>query len=529
MKRRDFLAAGTAAAAGALAAPRLSRAQDSRVLRFVPQANLSSLDSVAGTQYVVRNASLMVWDTLYGIDSTITPKPQMAEGHEVSPDFKTWTFKLRPGLKWHDGAPVLSRDVVASLNRWMVRDTMGQRIKASLEAMEALDDRTVRIRLNAPFPKMLFALGKNNPPLALIMPERIAQTDPFKLITEYVGSGPMVFNKNEWVPGSRAVFERFAGYEPRAEAADWLAGGKRMLFDRIEWLILPDDATKAAALQNGEVDWWENPIPDLVPLLKRNRNITVDIADPLGNIGSFRINHLHPPFNDARVRRAVMMALDQEDYMRAVVGDDETLWKRLPSFFTPGTPVYSEEGGDLLKGPRRYDEAKRLLAEAGYKGEKIVLCVATDVHITKAQGDVTADLLGKIGMNVDYQALDWGTVGARRAKKDPPSQGGWHIFHTWHAGADCLNPGPYTALDAGGDKAWFGWPKSDAVQQGIATWYEAPDLAAEKAAIASLNRAAMQDVVYIPTGFFLGYQAWRKNISGVVKAPFPVFWGVQKT
>ena len=509
--------------------PRLSRAQNSRVLRFVPQANLSTLDAVAGTQYVVRNASLLIWDTLFGIDSALTPKPQMAESYENSPDFKVWTIKLRTGLKFHDGEPVLSKDVVASLSRWMVRDTMGQRIKASMDEMVAVDDRTVRIKLNKPFPKMLFALGKSNAPVAEIMPERIAKTDPFQLIKEYVGSGPMSFKKDEWVPGSKAVFEKFAGYEPRAEAADWISGGKRMMLDRIEWLILPDDATKAAALQNGEVDWWENPIPDLVPLLKRNRNINLDISDPLGNIGSLRINHLHPPFNDVRARRAIMMALNQEDYMRAVVGDDETLWKMLPSYFTPGTEVYTEAGGDILKGPRRYDEAKRLLAEAGYKGEKIILCVATDVQITKAEGDVTADLLQKIGMNVDYQALDWGTVGARRAKKDPPSQGGWHIFHTWHAGADCVNPAPYTAMAANGDKAWFGWPTSAAVEAGIGSWYDAPDLAAEKAAIIDINKAAFDDVIYGPTGFFLQYQAWRKNISGVVKAPFPVFWGVQKT
>ena len=528
MKRRDFL--GTAAAAtGSLAMPRLANAQNARVLRFVPQANLSSLDAIAGTQYVVRNASLLIWDTLFGVDANLVPKPQMVEAWEMADDNKTWTFKLRDGLRFHDGEPVLSRDVAASLNRWMARDTMGQRIKASLAAMEIPDDRTIRLRLNKPFPKMLFALGKNNAPVAEIMPERIAKTDPFQLITEYVGSGPMVFKKDEWVPGSKAVFERNAAYQPRPEAAEWLSGGKRMMFDRIEWLILPDDATKAAALQNGEVDWWENPIPDLVPLLKRNRNISVDISDPLGNIGSFRINHLHPPFNDPRVRRAVMMALSQEDYMRAIVGDDEALWKPLPSYFTPGTAGYTEVGGELLSGPRRYDEAKKLLAEAGYKGETVVLCVATDVQITKAQGDVTADLLGKIGMKVDYQALDWGTVGARRAKKDPPGQGGWNIFHTWHAGADCINPAPYTALDAGGDKAWFGWPKSDTVQAAIATWYDAPDEAAEKAAMAAVNKASMENVTYIPTGFFLMYQAWRKNISGVVKAPFPVFWGVQKT
>ena len=196
MKRRNFLAA-TAAATGSLAMPGLALAQDARVLRFVPQANLSSLDAIAGTQYVVRNASVLVWDTLFGVDANLDPKPQMVEGWDLSPDKLTWTFKLRDGLRFHDGSPVLSRDVVASLGRWMVRDTMGQRIKARLDAMEAPDDRTVRLRLNKPFPKMLFALGKSNPPMAEIMPERIARTDPFQLNTEYVGSGPMRFKKDE--------------------------------------------------------------------------------------------------------------------------------------------------------------------------------------------------------------------------------------------------------------------------------------------------------------------------------------------
>ncbi len=525
MKRRDLLVTGAAV----LAMPRVGRAQGAKTLRFVPQANLSSLDAVAGTQYVVRNASLLIWDTLFGVDSKLEPKPQMAEGYEATDDNKTWTIKLREGLRFHDGEPVRSRDVAASITRWMARDTMGQRIKASLDAMEVPDDRTIRLRLNKPFPKMLFALGKSNAPVCEIMPERIAQTDPFKLITEFVGSGPMVFSKSDWNPGSQAVFTKFAGYQPRAEKGEWLSGGKRIAFDRIEWIIMPDDATKAAALQNGEIDWWENPAPDLVPLLKKNKNVNLDIADPLGNIGSFRINHLHPPFNDVRARRAIMMALNQEDYMRAVAGDDKTLWRQSASYFTPGTETYSDAGGEVLKGPRDYAAAKKLLAEAGYNGEKIILCVATDVQITKAEGDVTADLLGnKLGMNVDYQALDWGTVGARRAKKDPPGQGGWHIFHTWHAGADCINPAPYTAFDAGGDKAWFGWPKSDKIQAGIAAWYDAPDLAAEKTAMAALNRDAMEFVTYAPTGFFLGYQAWRKNVTGVVKAPFPVFWGVEK-
>ena len=209
MKRRRFLASSVATGAGLLAMPHIARAQDAGVLRFIPQANLSSLDSVVGTQYVVRNASLLVWDQLYGVNSQLEPKPQMAESHEVSDGGATWTFKLRPGLMFHDGEKVLPKDVVASLKRWMVRDTMGQIIAAQLLAMDVPDDRTIRIRMSKPFPKMLFALGKANPPLALVMPERIAATDPFKQITEYVGSGPMKFSPGEWVPGSKAVFTRF--------------------------------------------------------------------------------------------------------------------------------------------------------------------------------------------------------------------------------------------------------------------------------------------------------------------------------
>jgi len=153
-----------------------------------------------------------------------------------------------------------------------------------------------------------------------------------------------------------------------------------------------------------------------VPVLKRNRNVAVDIADPLGNIGTFRMNHLHPPFNDVRARRAVLMALDQEEYMRAIVGDDNDLWKPLPGFFTPGTSLYNEEGGEILKGKRDVAGAKKLLAESGYTNQPVTCVVAQDQPILKAQGDVTADLLKRIGMNVDFVATDWGTTGCPSSK-----------------------------------------------------------------------------------------------------------------
>src|SRR5947208_5021453 len=532
MDRRTVLkglaGVGSLAATGGLSMPALSQGAAARTLRFVPQANLANFDPIWGTQYVVRNAAALVWDTLYGVDAKLQPQRQMVESEEVSDDGLVWTFRLRPGLKFHDGEPVLSKDVVASLTRWSARDPMGLVLKALQNELTAVDDRTFKWSLKAPYPKMLLALGKNNSPCSFIMPERLAQTDPFKQIGDYVGSGPMKFVKGEWVPGAKAVFEKFADYVPRQEKASWLAGGKRMLIDRVEWVVIPDPATAAAALQNGEVDWWESPIPDLVPSLKKNRNIGVDIADPLGNIGAFRMNHLHPPFNDVKARRAVLMALSQEDYMRAVVGDDTALWKTLPGFFTPDTPLYSEEGGDILKGKRDFDAAKKLLAESGYSGQPVTCLVAQDQPITKAQGDITADLLKRLGMNVDFAAIDWGTVGARRAQKTQPGQGGWQMFHTWHSGADCVNPAVAIGVRASGEKAWFGWPDAPEVEAQVSAWYEAKSLDEERAAIGRLNKAALEAVVFAPTGFFLSYQAWRKNVSGVVKGPLPFFWGVGK-
>src|ERR1700726_4511138 len=219
MDRRTVLkglaGAGSVAATGGLSMPALSQGAAARTLRFVPQADLANFDPIWGTQYVVRNAAALVWDTLYGIDATLQPQRQMVESEDLSSDGLTWTFRLRPGLKFHDGEPVLAKDAAASLARWAVRDPMGQMIIAVQQELTAIDDRVFKWVLKKPYPKMLLALGKNNTPVAFIMPERIAKTDPFKQITEYVGSGPMKFARSEWVPGAKSVFEKFTDYVPR--------------------------------------------------------------------------------------------------------------------------------------------------------------------------------------------------------------------------------------------------------------------------------------------------------------------------
>ncbi|MFP3248894.1 MAG: ABC transporter substrate-binding protein, partial [Paraburkholderia sp.] len=272
MERRDFLRGaalgGLAVASGSL--PTMVQAQSPKVLKFVPQADLANFDPIWGTQYVVRNAAILVWDMLYGVDASLRPQRQMVESEQVSADGLTWTFKLRAGLKFHDGTPVTSKDAVASLMRWQKRNPMGLMILNVQKEITPIDNTSFKWVLSKPFPKMLDALGSVGTPCAFIMPERIAKTDPFKQITEYIGSGPFRFVKNEWVLGSKAVFEKFTDYVPRNEPASWMAGGKKVSIDRLEWIIMPDPATASAALQNGEIDWWENPVADLVPVLKSN-------------------------------------------------------------------------------------------------------------------------------------------------------------------------------------------------------------------------------------------------------------------
>jgi peptide/nickel transport system substrate-binding protein len=524
---KSFAGAGTLAAAGELATPALSQRAVARTVRFVPHADLANFDPIWNSAYIARNAGMLIWDTLYGVDARLQVQRQMVEAEQVSSDGLTWTFRLRSGLKFHDGEQVTANDAVASINRWAVRDALGQMIKAIEQELVATDDRTFRWVLKKPYPKMLLALGKITTPCCFVMPARIAATDPFKQISEYVGSGPMRFMRGDWVQGARAVFERFADYVPRAEEASWMAGGKRIAAERIEWITMPDPATTAAALQNREIDWWEVPHPDLVPLLRKNRNVVLDIQDRLGNIGLLAINHLFPPFDDARARRAILMALSQEEYMRAYVGDAADMWKPLPGYFTPGSPLYTEQGGDVLKGPRNLDAARRLLKESGYAGEPIVCMAAQDIPHYKLWGELTADLLKRLGMNVELVAVDWGTVVARRAQKNPPAKGGWHMYVTAIYGVDWVFPtSPH--LQANGTAVANGWAKSPEVAAEVAAWFDAKTFEDERSAAGRLNKVALNEVVCAPLGVYLRHFAWTKDLSGVAQGPLPFFWGVSK-
>src|SRR5215472_6579493 len=228
MKRRTFLAGASATALSASALPKPAIAQAAaKTLKFIPEGNLQNPDPIWSTTTVARNFGYMIWDTLYGWDISLTAKPQMVEGHIVENGGLTWRLRLRPGLKFHDGTPVRAADCLASIRRWMKRDGFAQRIELATNELVAPDDTSIVFRLKEPFPLLAHGLGKPTANVCFIMPERIARTDPFKQIDEYIGSGPIMFNRNEWNPGALATFKRFEGYVSRQELPSFVAGGKQ--------------------------------------------------------------------------------------------------------------------------------------------------------------------------------------------------------------------------------------------------------------------------------------------------------------
>jgi peptide/nickel transport system substrate-binding protein len=524
IRRRRFI--GTLAGT-ALAVPRIGHAQGQNTLRFVPNADLAVLDPVWTTAYVTRNHGLMVFDTLYGQDATYAAQPQMVEGHEIAPDGLRWTLRLREGLRFHDGQPVLARDCVASIRRWGARDGFGQRLMAATDDVSALDDRTILFRLRQPFPQLPDALGKGTNNLCAIMPERLASTDPFRQVTEMVGSGPFRFLADERVPGAKAVYARFADYRPRSGTPSFMAGPKVVKLDRVEWLTMPDPTAASAALRTGDIDWWELPPPDLLPLLRRDRNLKVEAQDPNGYIGVLRLNHLNAPFDNPRVRRAVLHAVDQADFMQAAVGDDRTAWRDGVGFFCPETPMATRAGLEYLAMPRDLDKARAEIAAAGQAGAPVTVLAATDLPILEAIGALTGDLMTKLGFKVDYVATDFGTLVQRRTSKEPVSRGGWSALSYFSGGLDAASPVTNTNLWSNGAGAAPGWPSSERIEALRTEWIAAPDLAAQKALAEQLQQQATQDVPYVPLGQYLFATSYRANLDGVGKV-FPTFWGIAK-
>src|SRR5437762_2703333 len=419
-------------------------------------SDLKIVDPIWTTAYITRNHGYMVYDTLFATDSSGKVQPQMIDKYTVSPDGLTYTLTLREGLLWHDGNPVTAEDCVASIKRWGAKDAMGQKMMSFVKDFTVVDARTFRINLNSPTGLVLSGLGKPSSAAPFMMPKRVAETSPNEQISDFTGSGPFVFKKEEWKPGDKAVYVKFDKYKPRAEPPSGLAGGKVAKVDRVEWKVVADQQTAVNALIAGEIDFIEQPSHDLLPILRNDGNVKLVDWNPLGNQYAFRFNTTAKPFDNAKVRQALLYAFNQQDFLQAVVGDKQ-YYKVCKALFVCGTPLASDKGMDGLLDSN-FTKAQALLKEAGYDGTPIVLMHSTDLQVLTNLAPVAKSLMEKAGFKVDMQDMDWQTVVARRAKKDRPSQGGWHAFITWWVEADIMNPVSTAYLNASCEKALFGWP-----------------------------------------------------------------------
>jgi peptide/nickel transport system substrate-binding protein len=509
MRRRTLMHAGLAAA---LARPALVRAQSATTLKFIPYADLALLDP-AVSAFVTRNHVMMVFDTLFAMDEAGAAQPQMLEGFTTEDDGLTWTLTLRDGLRFHDGTPVLARDAVASIRRWQINDAFGQALAAATDELSAPSDKVIKFRLRHRFHLLPDALAHPTNTMAVIMPERLAQTPADVRLTEIVGSGPFRYLPAERVPGARNVYARFADYVPRPQGSPSFCAGPRVaFFDRVEWLTTPDPGTQIAALMAGEVDWVEQPLMDLVPSLRGKSGLKTEVVETKGLIGFLRFNHLFPPFNNPAIRQAVLRAVNQSAFMEAVVGGNAA-YDAHCGIFTPNTPLANEAGMDVLNGTHGIAEARQALEAAGYKGERIVYLVPTDVPRINAIAEVGADMLRKIGMNMDEVATDWGTTVQRSVSRQPLDKGGWSVFAAFTGGYDMSSPATAQLLRGNGPRAYNGWPELPRLEALRDTWLAAEDQATQLAIARQIQAQALLDVPYLPVGLYLQPTSYRADLT----------------
>jgi peptide/nickel transport system substrate-binding protein len=510
------------AAVLAFAAPAAAQ----QTLKVTLHSDLKIVDPIWTTALISTHHGNMVYDTLFALDEKLEVKPQMVDKWEVSPDKLTWTFTLRDGLKWHDGKPVTAEDCVASIKRWGAKDSMGQKLMGVIADLSAPDARTIKMVLKQPYGLVLESLGKSSSNVPFMMPRQIASSDPNTQITDATGSGPFIFKKDEWKPGEKAVYVKNPKYKPRPEPASGLAGGKVAKVDRVEWITIPDQQTQINALINGEVDLVEIVPPDLLPLIAKDKNIKTTVVNKAGRQYEMRFNVLTKPFDNPKVRQAVLQALSQKEFLEANVGNPE-FYSECKSVFPCGSPLESTKGWeDKVSG--NIAKAKELLAASGYDGTPAVLLHQTDTAGHNNLATVGKAQLEKIGLKVDLQPMDWQTLVTRRAKKDPLDKGGWSAFFTSWGAPDILNPVSAAFINASCDKATFGWPCDEGLEKLRDAFATESDPAKQKAIAEQVQLRLLEYPTFVPLGQFTTPTAIRANLNGLLHTPSLALWNLEK-
>lgn len=515
-----------ASAAPALLSARAARSA-SKVLKVVLTSDLRGVDPVFNTATYAAYHGYLVYDQLFALDSHGNPQPQMVERYDVSADRRSYTFRLRDGLAFHDGSPVRAADAVASILRWKDRDVVGKAMFSAGARLEVGDDRTFGLTLERPFGLVLDALAKPTANALFVMPEAVARTPATAQISSTVGSGPFMFVKEEWRPGDKAVYVRNPNYVPRAGKPDGLAGGKVVKVERVEWLSMPDATTAVSALAAGEIDYLQNPAMDTYPVLRAEKNVRLVTVDPSGSMLWIRPNHLQPPFDNAKARLALLHCIDQTAIMQAIGAPPENYRPFCGSYFMCGTPLETSAGSAGLERPD-LDKARALLKESGYDGRPVLFMQPSDLSANFNATVVIADAMRKAGFKVQVDTMDWGAVSQRRNNKKPVSEGGWNLFTTVATALDASTPltNPYLATPCPNDIA--GFPCDEELQKRRQAWWESSDPEERKRLADRIQERAYEVVPYINGGQWKQFTAIRSSLSGVGETIVPTFWEVSK-
>jgi peptide/nickel transport system substrate-binding protein len=524
LKRRTMLA--LASAGPALLAAKAAHSAP-KTLKVVLGSDLRGIDPVFNTATYAMFHGYLVYDQLFALDSRGKPRPQMVESHEVSTDRKAYKFRLRSGMKFHDGSPVRALDAVASILRWKDRDVVGKAMFSAGAKLDVLDDLTFGLTLTQPFGLVLDALAKPTANALFVMPEAVARTPATAQISSAVGSGPFIFVKEEWRAGEKAVYVRNPDYVPRQEKPDGFAGGKVVKVDRVEWLSMPDPNTAMSALTAGEIDYLQNPAMDTYPVLKADPKVRLVTVDPTGSMLWIRPNHLQPPFDNPKARQALLHTVDQTAILQAIGAPSENVRPFCGSFFMCGTPLETAAGTAGLEKPD-LEKARALLKESGYDGRPVVFMQPSDLGANFNATVVIADGMRKAGFKVQIDTLDWGTVSQRRNNKGPVDKGGWNLFVTVATALDASTPltNPYLATPCPNDVA--GFPCDDELQGLRRSWWESNDEQERSRLADRIQERAYQVVPYVNGGQWKQYTAIRTSVSGVGQTTVPVFWEVSK-
>jgi len=527
--RRDLLRAGAAglAAAGLPAPPAGAQSAGqpgSRpspgggTLTVVLESEVVILDPYVTTAAITRTFGYHVWDTLFAMAENGEIRPQMVREHSASADGLTWTFTLRDGLRFHDGAPVTAADCVASLNRWMPLDPLGRMLRAAVAAVEARGDTSFAIALKEPFPLLLDVLGKPNAPVPFILPARILPEAPGGRITEIVGSGPFTFRRDAWLAGERMVLERNANYVPREEPPSFLAGGKRAKVERLVLRVVPDDGTAASALSAGEVDYVQYLGFDQIPRLERARGVELMGLTGIHMFqGNFRLNHASGPFADPEIRKVMWHLVDQRGIMQAVGVPDRFARADCASFWMCDAPLETRAGSE----PAAYDvvRAREMLRRTSYRGEPVVM-LEVSASISQTAANVLAQSMKEAGFTVDEQVMDWGTVLARRGNKQ-----GWSLFPVYSNGVDMVSPLNHFYI-ASTCADYPGWSCDNRIPPLLQRFAKAPDLAARRQLADEIQTIAYELVPNLMWGQFARPAGYRNRMKDLIRSSFPIFWEV---